>query len=267
MLASALRLPSRGTQAGPGRATWGEQAAGGAAGHCWGDQGHGEGLQQSWAPGPGRGRGGSTCASLPQLCQCHPSLAPVPVPGASLGLQLPVLTQEEAFPILEATFLHTTALAMLICSRGWGTWTSPLRLPLDWHPHQAQGGRHSSVFPSLSPCLLRPSDDYSQGCLCAGVLAPAWCACAQVLPDSRDVGARLGVSEGMLDQGWVSQRGHGSRAGCPGRAGAGPASPAHATARFPHMKMFGWKLSAASCLLGATRICRCLQCLMSSSRG
>lgn len=193
---------------------------------------------------------------LTWLCCCPSSTSVVPVwpqllccvswPSASLCLQLPVLTQEAAFPILEAAFLYTTALPMLICSLGWGAWTSPSRLCLDWHPRQAQCGQHSSVFPSPS-C---PSGDCSQGCLYAGVLAPAWCAHAQGLPAS-----------------CVSQWGRGSRAGCPGRTGAGPAGAARAAARFPHMKMFGWKLRAASCLLGAIRICRCLQCLTSSSRG
>lgn len=104
------------------------------------------------------------------------------------------------------------------------------------------------------------------GCLVLhGVPMPR--ACLPAACPGRNVGAGLGVPVRMLEQGWVSQWGCGSRAGCPGRAGAGLAGAVHAAARFPRMKAFGWKLSVASCLLGAIRICRCLQCLMSSSRG
>lgn len=64
-------------------------------------------------------------------------------------------------------------------------------------------------------------------------------ACLPAVCPSGDMGAGLCVPAGMLEQGWVSQQGRGSMAGCPGHAGAGPASAARAAAHFPRMQTFG----------------------------
>lgn len=87
-------------------------------------------------------------------------------------------------------------------------------------------GQHSGVLPFLSPSSLCPSDDCSQGCFYAGVIALMLCAHAQGLPVScmsqwgcgsragcpcRYVGTGLAVPGGMWDQGWVAQA-HSSRA-------------------------------------------------------
>lgn len=63
---------------------------------------------------------------LPQPYQSHPSLVPAPAPCLLSRnipvLQLPIFTQEAAFPFLEAAFLYATAFPMLISSPGSGTW-------------------------------------------------------------------------------------------------------------------------------------------------
>jgi len=137
MLASALRLPSRGTQEGPGRSVRGQLAARGVMG----------GFGRARVRSGGQEQSGGQRA---WACCCPSSASVVPVwpqllchvlgPGVSLCLQLPMLSQEAAFPVLKAAFLYTPALPMLICSLDWGTWKPPSRLPLDWHPCQAQGG-------------------------------------------------------------------------------------------------------------------------------
>lgn len=165
MLASALRLPSRGTQAGlavlcgeSGLVGMGGCLGGGAL--VWG----GAPAELGW-PQCGAGaeqEAGCVSVPLPHLYQCHPSLAPVPVPCLLSRkipvLQLPAHMQETAFPVLEAAFLCVTALPILICSLGLGTWTCFSRLPLGWHPHQIQVGStlvfsHSCPHPHYAPVM------------------------------------------------------------------------------------------------------------------
>lgn len=142
---------------------------------------------------------------LPQLYHYHPGLPPAPVP-CLLSKSIPVppaarAHSEAAFPILEAAFLYTIALPMLIWSLCWGSWRSPLRLPIDEHPCQAQSG--NTPVSSLSSFSSYPSYDCSQEGLCAGVLTPVWCAHAQGLPAScmmqRGCGSRAGAL-GMQEQ-------------------------------------------------------------------
>lgn len=103
------------------------------------------------------------------------------------------------------------------------------------HPRVPLGGQHAGVSPALSPSC--PVTFVTGGCLLLRVVpVPCW----------------LRVPGGT--------RGRSTR---PRRAGP----PRVLQLRLLCMQACGWQLSAASCLCRAIRICRCLRCLTSSSRG
>lgn len=103
----------------------------------------------------------------------------------------------------------------------------PTRVPL--------GGQHAGVSPALSPSC--PVTFVTGGCLLLRVVpVPCW----------------LRVPGGTRGRSTRPQR-------------AGP--PRVLQLRLLCMQACGWQLSTASCLCRAIRICRCLRCLTSSSRG
>lgn len=214
MLASALRHPSWGTQAGPGHAAWGEQAAGDAVAGCWvggvGAWGRrhcevsGRAGLQDWGGHSGGQKEKATCVSvlLPQLYQCHPSLTPAPV-LCLLARSIPVpsaaCTYSESsissfggcFP-----FYHSPARANLLSGLGY-SWTG-IRAkprvgssPLSSHPHQVPV---ESVL---------KGDSIRGFSLLHGVPMPR--ACLPAAYPSGDLGAGLGAPAGIWEQGWVPQ--------------------------------------------------------------